>query len=119
MKLETILEDMDAQVSQQLKRALTNAGWKETYDENPKGATFMTRYQKNGTTEFRVPVINNRNGGIEEPGQISSALFNSVIDPYYRQARAAGISFTQPVGMPGLGFENERFSGVVMQFFVG
>jgi hypothetical protein len=121
MKLKTIFEDMTQQrtdVAEMVARALQQAGWSEGVNERPVGATFYRGRGQNGATEFRVPVVNSIQGNGEQ-GQVTSAHFNQTIDQLYRQARQTGTQFTQPVGMQGTAFENDRARGTTMQFFVG
>ncbi len=106
--------------SQFAKRVIANlkaAGWDPTYEDKPMGGTFTTK-NKNGKTEFRVSVVNIRDGR-EEQGMRSSKMFNQAINEPYRAARETGITFTQPVGMPNTHWESEQYSGTVMQFFIG
>ena len=119
MKLQSLFEfETKGGFVGQIKSALQNAGWTESMQEMPVGASFVTRRGPNGGTEFRVAVVNSM-GGTSDGGQVSSKLFNEVITPFYRQARSQNVEFTQPVGMPNSGFQTDRHHGTVMQFFIG
>ena len=119
MKLHSLFEfETNGGFVGQIKSALQQAGWTESMQEMPVGATFVTRRAPNGGTEFRVAVVNSM-GGSNNGGQVSSKLFNDVITPFYRNARAQNVEFTQPVGMANSGFQNDRHQGTVMQFFIG
>lgn len=101
----------------QVRQSLIRAGWTESVDNVPKGATFTISRAENGT-QFNVSVIDSRQG-VDEPGQASSRVLTRLLDPMFRQARQTGATFTQPVGASGTGWENDRLAGRVMQFVVG
>lgn len=119
MKLAQIKEFVGTaqQFVDQVRKNLTTAGWSEGQDQRVQGSSFYVGRTQDGGTEFRVPVVNSRQGGAQ-PGQIDLRAFNAAIDGPYRAARSAGVAFSQPVGMSGSGWENDQVSGSVMQFTI-
>jgi hypothetical protein len=120
MKILELLEDarMGQEMAYDVENLLKQAGWTQSMEDVPKGATYTTRRGQNGGMVFMVSVVNSRDGR-EEQGQLSGKVLNNIINPPYREARQSGVSFTQPVGMPNTGWENEKVHGSVIQFQVG
>lgn len=116
MKLQELYED--AGLVDQVRQSLIRAGWSESMEDVPKGATFTTTRAGGGATQYNVSVVDSRRG-TNEPGLASSQVLTRLLDPMFRQAREVGTTFTQPVGVNGTEWENDRVMGRVMRFVVG
>lgn len=64
-----------------------------------------------------VDYVNSRQGQ-DEHAQNSTKQLNKVVDGMYRDFKAQGVTFTQPMGVKGSAREDDRFTTGKMEFTI-